>query len=177
MRISNAVTTGAFGDQTFSPGLTDPAGESARKHFEANFNIATTTNVVQSGLAISVSPDNGEGARMSYLRFVDQNDGVHVYFDGATATGDFMEKDIATLNRASAHSIRFLITFKKGADDVKVFIDGKRLISDTTWENYYRELGQQVAPTSKMLFRAGGTAAPATHGNGFLIDNLTLTSS
>ena len=114
---------------------------------------------------------------MSYLRFVDQADRVHVFFDGTTTTGDFMEKDIATLKRASAHTIRFQINFKKGADDVKIFIDGKRLISDTTWENYYRELDQQVAPISKMLFRAGGTAAPTTVGNGFLIDNLTLTSN
>jgi len=177
LQISNAVTSGSFGDQAFSPGLAQPAGETANKHLEASFNIATTADAMQSGLAISVSPDNGQGARMSYLRFEDQTDGVHVFFDGATAEGDFMEKDIATLSRASAHTIRFLITFKKGADDVKVFIDGKRLISDTTWENYYRGLDQQVAPVSKMLFRAGGTAAPLTLGNGFLIDNLTLTSS
>ena len=76
-----------------------------------------------------------------------------------------METDIATLDRASAHSIRFLITFKKGADDVKVFIDGKKLISDTTWEDYYRRPGaSRCRPISKMLFRAGGTAAPATIG-------------
>ena len=31
---------------------------------------------------ISVSPDNGQGARMSYLRFEDRADGVHVFFDG-----------------------------------------------------------------------------------------------
>lgn len=177
LRISNAVTTGAFGDQAFSPGLTDPAGETARKHFEASFDIATMSNDVQNGLAISVSPDNGQGARMSYLRFEDRADGVHVFFDGTTATGDFMEEDIATLDRASAHSIRFLVNFKKGADDVKIFVDGKKLISDTTWENYYSELGQQVAPVSNMLFRAGGTAAPTTLGHGFLIDNLTLSSS
>ena len=66
-----------------------------------------------------------------------------MFFDGATPEGGFMEKDIATLNRASAHSIRFLITFKTGADDVKVFIDGKKLISDTTWEDYYRELASR----------------------------------
>ena len=48
-------------------------------------------------------------------------------------------QDIATLNRASAHTIRFPIDFKTGADDVKVFIDGKKLISDTTWEDYYRD--------------------------------------
>ena len=40
LRISNAVTSGGFGDQAFSPGLTDPAGESAQKHFEASFDIA-----------------------------------------------------------------------------------------------------------------------------------------
>ena len=177
MRISNAVTTGAFGDQAFSPGLTEPAGESALRHFEASFDIATTSNEVQPGLAISVSPDNGQGARMSYLRFVDQADGVHVFFDGANAEGGFDETKIATLERTSAHSIRFLVGFKRGADDVKVFVDGKKAITGTTWETYYRELGQAVAPVSKMLFRAGGTAAPATGGNGFLIDNLTLTSS
>ena len=122
----------------------------------------TTVARITKRLAISVSPDNGQGARMSYLRFEDQADGVHVFFDGATATGGFMEKDIATLNRASAHSIRFLIDFKTGADDVKVFVDGKKLISDTTWENYYDARGEQVLPTSKMLFRAGGTASPAS---------------
>lgn len=178
LQISNAVTSGAFGDQAFSPGLTQPAGETASKHFESSFNIATTSNAQQSGLAISVSPDNGQGARMSYLRFVDQADGVHVYFDGANATGGFDEMKIATLDRASAHSIRFLVGFKRGADDVKVFVDGRKAITGTTWENYYKVgVEQPVAPVSKMLFRAGGTAAPATSNNGFLIDNLTLTSS
>ena len=100
-----------------------------------------------------------------------------MFFDGANAAGGFDETDIATLDRASAHSIRFLINFKTGADDVKVFIDGKKLIAGTTWENYYKAGEEQVLPTSKMLFRAGGIASPATMGNGFLIDNLTLTSS
>ncbi len=115
---------------------------------------------------------------MSYLRFEDKADGVHVYFDGTTATGGFMEKDIAMLNRASSHSIRFLINFKRGADDVKVFVDGKKA-------DQRHDLGELLPtpeasrwlPISKMLFRAGGTASPATVGNGFLIDNLTLTSS
>ena len=116
LRISNGVTSGSFAGQAFSPGLTDPAGETARKHFETSFNIGTTSRLtMQPELrSISVSPDNGQGARMSYLRFEDQADGVHVFFDGTTATGDFTEKDIATLNRASAHSVRFLINFRNG---------------------------------------------------------------
>jgi hypothetical protein len=133
LRISNAVTSGSFGDQAFSPGLTEPAGETARKHFEASFDVATTSDAVQPGLAISVSPDNGHGARMSYLRFEDHADGVRVFFDGANAAGGFDETRIATLEPASAHSIRFLINFRH-ADDVKVFIDGKKAISGTTGE-------------------------------------------
>jgi hypothetical protein len=181
LQISNAKTSGSFGDQTFSPGLAQPAGESALRHFEASFNIATTSDDVQPGLAISVSPDNGQGARMSYLRFVDAADGVDVFFTDAS----FNQQRIATLSRTSAHTIRLMINFKTGPgnDDVKVFIDGKKGISATTWEDYYRydseqsAAGNQVSPVSKMLFRAGGNAASPTEGQGFLIDNLTLSSS
>ncbi len=88
LRISNAVVSGSFGDQTFSSGLANPAGEApAQTHFEASFNIGTTQAAQQSGLSIAVSPDNGSGARMSYLRFEDQADGVHVFFDDVTDTG------------------------------------------------------------------------------------------
>jgi hypothetical protein len=36
---------------------------------------------------MSVSPDDGNGGRMSYLRFEDQSDKVHVFFDDATDAG------------------------------------------------------------------------------------------
>ncbi len=124
---------------------------------------------------MSVSPDNGSGGRMSYLRFEDQADGVHVFFDDVTDNGPlrtvatFNEKDIATLSRATAHSIRFEINFKNGPgnDVVKIFIDGTKTITGTTWENYYRYdpeasgSGNQVPTTSKLLFREGGTAVTA----------------
>ncbi|HYH51569.1 MAG TPA: hypothetical protein VEG38_18655 [Acidimicrobiia bacterium] len=35
-------------------------------------------------MAISVSPDDGSGGRMSYLRFDDKADGVHVVFVDVT---------------------------------------------------------------------------------------------
>jgi hypothetical protein len=66
-------------------------------------------------------------------------------------------------------------------DDVKIYIDGKKLISGTTWEDYYRydpeQLGNgNIVPlVSKMLFRESGTAAATT--GGLLVDNLTLTSN
>ena len=192
LRLSNSVTSGSFGDQTFSPGLATPAGESsAAAHFSARFMIGTTLATVQPGLVTSVSPDNGSGGRMSYLRFEDQNDGVHVFFDDVTDNGPlgtvatFNETDIATLSRAKAHSIRFEINFKNGPgnDVVKVFIDGKKAITGTTWENYYRYdpeasgSGNQVPTTSKLLFREGGTATVTNAGNGFLVDGVALKSS
>ena len=55
----------------------------------------------------------------------------------------------------------------------------------TTWENYYRYDPEQagnhnvVPVTRTLLFREGGSvsAAPATTGNGFLIDNVSYSSS
>lgn len=192
LRISSAVTSGSFGDQTFSGGVTDLAGEStAQRHFDSTFQIGTTQDSVQPGLSLSVSPDNGSGARMSYLRFEDQPDGVHVFFDDTTDAGPtgigatFNETYIATLSRTSAHTIRFSIDFVSGPanDVVRIFVDGELKTTGTTWEDYYRYdpeavgNGNQVEPVSKLLFREGGAIAPATLGGGFLVDNVTLASS
>lgn len=192
LRLSDAVTSGSFGDQTFSPGLTQPAGEaSALQHrFSSTFWIGTALTTVQSGLHVSVSPDNGSGARMSYLRFEDQTDGVHVFFDDvinpgpALAESTFVETDIATLSRTRAHSIRFGITFKTGPtnDVVRIYIDGLLAKTGTTWENYYRYdpeatgSGNVVSPVSELLFRVSGDAHPANAGNGFLVDRVSLDS-
>jgi hypothetical protein len=191
LRMSDSVTSGSFGDQTFSPGV-EPAGESTPlKHFEASFSIGTALATEQSGLHMSASPDNGSGARMSYVRFEDRAKGVHVFFSQVSDPGpigtvaNFVETDIATLNRKHSHSIRFSIDFNTGPgnDVVKVYVDGKKKITGTTWENYYRYdpeasgNGNQVSPVSKMLFRESGTANTSNAGNGFLVDGLTLSST
>ena len=91
-RISNAVTSGCFGDQAFATPLVNAVGESdatdgtyspgaLQPHFEMQFDIASTLpDAQQPGLSISVSPDRGDGSRMSYLRFDDESDGIHVFF-------------------------------------------------------------------------------------------------
>ncbi len=150
LQISDAVTSGGFGDQTFSPGLADEAGESGAEnaglsgglrqpHFAASFLIGTSQANEQPGLHMSVSPDRGDGARMSYLRFEDQADGVHVFFIDAIDKGPvgtvatFRESEIATLSRTSSHLIQFSIEFKDGAanDTVKIYIDSKRAFCST----------------------------------------------
>jgi hypothetical protein len=192
LQLSDAFTSGSFGDQTFSPGLLNPAAESLDYHiFDASFRIGTTQTTLQPGMHTSASPDNGAGARMSYVRLEDQIDGVHVFFDDVTDAGPigtvatFNETDIATLSRVKAHTIRFLMNFKKGPgnDVVKVYVDGRVKIIGTSWEDYYRYdpeaagNGNQISPVAKLLFRESGTANAADLGNGFLVDDLSMMSA
>ena len=190
LRISDAVTSGSFGDQTFSPGLASAAGESTNmKLFNSSFRVGTTQDALQPGLHVSVSPDSGDCGRMTYVRFEDQVDGVHVFFDDVTNPGPvgtestFNETDIATLDRLSAHTIAFSVRFFAGPhnDWVKVSVDGVTKKIGTTWEDYYRfdpEQPAHVIPlVSKMLFRVSGEAHPIDQGNGFLVDGLSLSSS
>jgi hypothetical protein len=190
LRISDAVTSGSFGDQTFSPGVVSPASESGPHFFDTSFSIGTTSTSEQAGLHLSVSPDSGDGSRMSYLRFEDQSDGVHVFFDDATDSGplgtvaNFNETDIGTLGRSTAHTIRFFMDFIPGPanDIVRIYIDGNLAYTGTSWEDYYRYDPEQagngnvVPSVDKLLFREAGTANPADLGNGFLIDNVSLAS-
>jgi hypothetical protein len=192
LRLSDAVTSGSFGDQTFSPALGDPAGESVRnRSFDVGFLVSTTQTTEQPGLHMSVSPDQGDGSRVSYLRFEDQADGVHVFFDDVSDPGplgtvaNFSDTDIATLKRGVAHLILLSIDFKPGPhnDKVKVWIDGKLEANGTTWEDYYRYdpeqagNGNQVPVVNRLLFRESGLPTPLNLGQGFLVDDLTYASS
>ena len=192
LRLSNAVTSGSFGDQTFSPGVANPAGESTgRNHFDASFSIGSTQATQQPGLFTSVSPDDGSGGRMSYVGFDDQADGIHVIFYDVTDPGPvgtpavFNPTDVVTIDRTHPHSIKFAIDFVPGPgnDVVKLFVDGVLEITGTSWENYYRYdpeqtgSGNVVPTTSKLLFREGGTAVPANADKGYLVDNVLLASS
>jgi hypothetical protein len=188
LQVSDAATSGSFGDQAFSPGLRQPAGASV-PYFDASFMIGTTKADEQLGLHMSVSPDDGNGSRMSYLRFEDQADGVHVFFDDVTNAGvaesTFNETDIATIDRAHAHLIRFSIHLKPGTapDKVKIFIDGRLRATGTTWESYYRydaeqaSNGNKVPTIGKLLIRESATANTANTGQGFLIDRMSLSSA
>lgn len=207
LRVSNAITSGCFSDQTFSKSLLDEAGETSavsdgwsggtrQSHFESQFSLASTVpGAQQPGLLMSTSPDRGDGARMSYLRFEDQGDGVHVFFDdyqdvaplgtsngdinGCSGSDNFIESDIATLDRSVPHTFKFVIDFVDGTrnDVVKIYVDGVLKKTGTSWEDYFRYCeGNPTRPVDSMLFRTGGTAVPANAGKGFLIDNLSLRS-
>ncbi len=198
LRISNAVTSGSFGDQTFSPSNANESGESTAtnnglsggvrsNHFDAHFDIATTQSTQQPGLSLSISPDRGDGSRMSYLRFDDSAGGLDVTFYDVQGTGNpanFVPTVIATgLSRGVPHTIRFSMDFVDGPsnDVVNMYIDNVLVHTGTSWENYYRydseaSAEQTTRTVDSLLFRASGTAAPANSGNGFLFDNFGAAS-
>ena len=131
LRISNAVTSGSFGDMPYSAPALDAAGENEVNNVLVNeFTFQSKTpEKQQTGLKMSVSPTNGEGARMSYLRLEDSYDGVRVFFDDVpnkdTATA-FTDRWIATLDRSKPHTVRFETKFVKGTDNdvVRIYLDG-----------------------------------------------------
>lgn len=198
LRISDAVTSGCFGDQTFSKPLVNAVGETSatagsfsvgtkQRHFETQFDIASTKLEQQPGMHVSVSPDRGDGSRMSYLRFEDGINGIDVFFDdvqGVTNPVNFVETKIATgLSTAMPHTVKLTMDTIDGPsnDVVKVYIDGSLVITGTSWENYYRYDSEATAEQTPrivktVIFRTSGTATPADANYGFLFDNLSLSS-
>lgn len=209
LRISNAITSGSFGDQTFSKRTTNHAGESTsdcsiwciptgtrQRHFEVEQDFASTVPAAQQpGLAVTVSPDRGDGARMSFYRLRDEPAGLAVDFvdvqgvdfSGPLACGDanFTEATgIATgLNRAVPHTIKLTMDLREGPsnDIVRVYVDGSLAHTGTSWEDYYRydceaagHLGRPPA-VNRILYRTSSVPnAPTTLGHGFVFDNLSL---
>lgn len=203
LRMSNAVTSGCFGDQTFSKPLVNEAGETSaasdgmsggarQPNFEATWEFASTVpTAVQPGLSVVASPDRGDGARMSWVQMADAAAGLEVNFfdyqDGAVEpagtcfTGaNFIFSNVATgLDRTVPHTIKIAMEFVDGPgnDVVKVYVDGVLGHTGTSWEDFFRYCeGNPTRTVDSILFRTGGAPAPLTAGNGFLIDGLTLHS-
>jgi hypothetical protein len=203
LRISNARTSGAFGDQTFSAPLTDGAGEATsaaggqaggerQPHYDTTFRfLSTTPGAEQPGLAVTISPDTGNGGRMSFLRLRDTPAGIAIDFvdvpSALTDQGhvDFRETEVAqALARTGPHSVRLSIDFVPGEsnDVVKVYVDDELRFTGSSWENYYRhdtENGPNnpVPVVDQLLLRVSSNPAhPELDGKGFLIDDVSSRS-
>ena len=199
MQISDATTSGSFGDWVFSPKVPDASGAGTLRNYTATFNISTASGAPSSATApynhVSIAPDNGEGGRMSYLRFENHADGVHAYFDDVTSPAvdgaghvNFNENDIATLTAGQKHVVRFdmNLTPGTGKDTVRVYIDGQLKETGSSWKYYYQndvENGplNKVPVTNSLIFQArtgsGPVTTPADAGHGYLIDSVRLASS
>jgi hypothetical protein len=206
LRISNAITNGSFGDQTFSKRTPNHAGETEssclsplcqgtrQSHFEVEQDFASTIPAAeQPGLAVTVSPDRGDGARMSFYRLRDEPGGLAVDFvdvqgvdrvPPACGLANFEETTVATgLNRAVPHTIKLTMDLLEGPgnDIVKVYVDGSLRHTGTSWEDYYRFDCEAIAhagrppAVNRILYRTSSVPpAPATSLHGFVFDNLSL---
>ena len=168
LRMSNAVTSGCFGDQTFSKPTANEAGETTatnggmsggtrQRYFEAQWQFASTVpGAEQPGLSVVASPDRGDGARMSWVQMADTPDGLAVNFfdyqdmapfgtgdpaNGCGVEDDFVFTEVATgLDRTVPHTIKITMQLIDGPrnDVVKVFVDGHVVHTGTSWEDYFR---------------------------------------
>jgi uncharacterized repeat protein (TIGR01451 family) len=183
LRMSNRFASGAFAFQTYSAQVTPAAGEGqANTVYDARFSFISTTPEHQPGLYTSVSPDDGQGARMSWVGLEDTPAGIAVELSEASGpNGAFEYHGAGVLSRDEPHTIRFWIKVVPGPENdfMRLFIDGKDLGECfTTWEEYYRNAEQREPPMiNRLQFRLGVPGPPALLGNGYLFDNVTATAA
>lgn len=207
-RMSNAVVSGCFSD-AFTPQASDEAGETTAQtssqsggtrqpYYETQFTFASFTGALQPGLNVQVSPDRGDGSRMSFVRMAHTASALELeFFDvQGLATGEtqpctgcanFVATPIGTFDPEVPHTVRITMQFVDGPgnDVVKVFVDGSLVHTGRSWEDYYTLDGESNQPpnntfTSRtvdsLLIRASGSATPDTAGKGFLFDDVSVTT-
>jgi parallel beta-helix repeat protein len=215
-RESSSFTSGSFGDQVFSPSLTDEAGEpgavdggfsggTLQPRFTATYWFHSVTTGAQDSHVV-VSPDRGDGARMSWIQVSDNTtlpgdgrSGLSVsFFDyrvpppgQCTNPGDtdtegkcFVFTVLATnLSRSDWHRVDIEMEFYDGKanDVVRVSVDGGPAQRGTSWEDFFPNNQAFQFPTDpptvdSLLFRVGG-AAEGNAGEGFFFDDVNYASS
>jgi hypothetical protein len=190
LRISNAITSACFHDQTFSAPVVDEAGEkdaypdvqsgARQPFFVFEFDFASTLpQLHQPGLAVNLSADNGDGARMSQVEMADAADGLRVIFidyqdrppygseenpaNGAGPGGDdFYETIVASgLDRTAKHHVRVEHSFYDGPHNDVVIVnvdEGKFVHHGTSWEDFYRWRQPVIDPSQTKLVRESRVA-------------------
>ncbi|HET8970808.1 MAG TPA: fibronectin type III domain-containing protein [Candidatus Nanopelagicales bacterium] len=201
LRVSNAYTKTSFGDQLFSPTVAQEAGETSaednglstgprQSQFTNSFTFAAASPTYQPGLALGLSPDRGDGARMSLIRIYDEPAGLKVTVIGVDAAQDpdadafFPETTVAEdLSRDEAHTLSLTMDFADGSDDdtVTVSVDGGTAVQTTSWEEYYRlGEGNPTRTVGTVLFRDSIAPDPSEvaglTGKGVYFDDFTTTT-
>ena len=207
-RMSNQVVAGCFND-AFTPPTTDEAGESTAQdssqsggtrqpYYAAEFTFASFTGKLQPGLNVQVSPDRGDGSRMSFVRMKHTDTDLELEFvdvqgvdppntpTPCTGCASFVTTSLGKFDPTRPHTVRITMQFVDGPgnDIVKVFVDGNLEHTGGSWEDYYT-LDTESSPTpadqvsrtvDSLLIRASGDPAPATALKGFLFDDVSVTT-
>lgn len=209
-RVSNETTSGSFGDQPIAAGSGLYAGETGSTHlnsgnpavtnrFIASFDFWSVTGAAQTGLDVTVSPDDGMGSRQSFISIEDNGAGIDIDFYDTDANhpvsnpnGGFMFTQAALgLSYTEVHNIKFDITFVDGniidGDDgevhgndiVKLYVDGNLVHTGTTWESYFWTTTEGQTPPSvraidTLMFRLSTDNGFVSNGGGYYIDNVSI---
>jgi hypothetical protein len=127
LRISNRHESGSFGDWLFSEPLTDAATEDGLQTFTARFDIASMIpSQEQEDLQISVAPQTAGGARMSFLRFEDSDNGIDLFFADVANDGfDFRTVQIADGLPRAGFSVKIVLDLYPGPhnDVAQVYVN------------------------------------------------------
>ncbi len=201
LRVSNGKnTSGGFGNQLQTPSLADEAGEAEadngglsggtrQSRFSGSFDFASVTKTYQPGLAMSMAPDRGDGARMGYIRIADTLAGleVSIAYSDATAPYNFNTVVVASaLSRDEVHHFEFTLDLVDGpANDVLWTSVGgacSSFANSGSWEEYHRHTNEGPPPhgtktVDSMMFRISGEKVEANLNGGLYFDNFTFGSS
>lgn len=204
LRISNHYADFNFAEQTFAPrpgGIPSAAsptngpsnagffaGETATgaqfNQFTGSFDFRSAGGQYEAGARITVSPDEGNGARQGFVGLESTAAGLVVSGRSYDPTVGFMTTSIGSpLSFSDWHNLSYQITFVDGlANDIaKIFIDNVLAFTTNSWEGYY----QQVSPAEyashpsglvaaqTLLFRVSGASQPSVV-DGFFIDNVNV---
>ncbi|HVU13803.1 MAG TPA: hypothetical protein VHD90_21145, partial [Phototrophicaceae bacterium] len=114
------------------------------------------------------------------------NDFDPCYTDGANGSGSLIASG---LDPSKPHTIRLTMNFVAGPntstpaigsenDIVCVYVDNILKHQGTSWENYYRARNVDPAsyPVDSMMFRPKQVSGSASVGEGFLLDNFSMSS-
>lgn len=177
--ISNAVASGSFGDQPFTPALTNAVSAgTAYDRFEASWMWAGMSNA-QLGEGITVSIDNGTGQRGNYIRLECENTNLSTWriyvfdYDGTTFVSTNLMNNIQA---DEIVNISFDMQFNTGSlNDVwNVYLNNTLSYTGIGWEGYFEDVPEVVTPYDRLLFRAGGVAT--ANAAGILVDNISYSS-
>lgn len=187
-QFTRQLTSGSYGDQPFSPALTQTAAEPSKpgavtSFFEASWSI--TPQSLQAGATgsyIGVSMDDGTGARGNLFRLENDAAGNWILhaFDYDHTILDFPDIDLGILPIGVATKMGFTQQFVDGAgnDIWNVYVNDQLVYTGQGWEDYFRDYQPGVAPVTydRLLFRA--SAGVNIGGDqGVIIDDVSYTTN
>ncbi len=185
--VNSQFGQGSFGDQPFSPALSQAAGETAAMNFfEASMKfmpMATQAN----GDGVTLSTDNGTGQRMDWLRINYSTPSVTNANGGGWSLSmfdydgtNFVQTGPTALNANQVYDLRYTRKFNAGLnnDEWKVYLNNVLLFTGVGWEDFFKDgfptYGPSPVTVDRILFRNSASVAGS---NGVMFDDITYTSS